>query len=73
LAVLKVSSVWSATHQPLEREPEDCSSPSFPRRAIFHRCEDEIEVRRIAVINKSDRPREIEVTSYAEIVLVRGG
>ena len=31
--------------------------------------EDDVEVRRLAVTNHSDRPREIEVTSYAEIVL----
>ena len=31
--------------------------------------EDDVEVRRLAVTNRGDRPREIEVTSYAEIVL----
>ena len=31
--------------------------------------EDDVEVRRLAVTNHSDRPREIEITSYAEIVL----
>jgi cyclic beta-1,2-glucan synthetase len=31
--------------------------------------EDDVEVRRLSVTNRSDRPREIEVTSYAEIVL----
>ena len=52
-------------------------------RATFHRREDEIgtqldvavspeddvEVRRLVVTNHSDRTREIEVTSYAEVVL----
>src|SRR6185369_2646682 len=31
--------------------------------------EDDVEVRRLRVTNHGDRPREIEVTSYAEIVL----
>src|SRR6185503_10990296 len=32
--------------------------------------EDDVEVRRLTITNHSDRSREIEVTSYAEIVLV---
>src|SRR6185436_15046997 len=31
--------------------------------------EDDVEVRRLLVTNHGDRPRELEVTSYAEIVL----
>ena len=31
--------------------------------------EDDVEVRRLTVTNRSDRPRELEVTSYAEIAL----
>ena len=31
--------------------------------------EDDVEVRRLSLINHSDRPREIEVTSFVEIVL----
>ena len=31
--------------------------------------EDDVEVRRLSITNRGDRPREIEVTSYAEIVL----
>ena len=33
--------------------------------------EDDVEVRRLSITNRGDRPREIEVTSYAEIVLAR--
>ncbi len=54
-----------------------------PERATFHRLhdgiatnleiavstEDDVEVRRLAIMNRSDRTREIDVTSYAEIVL----
>jgi cyclic beta-1,2-glucan synthetase len=80
---VRSGSVWSATHQPLGEEPGDYFVTFLPEKATFHRCEDDIatqldiavsteddvEVRRIAVTNKSDRAREIEVTSYAEIVL----
>ena len=38
-----------------------CRSPSRP--------EDDVEVRRLSITNHGDRVREIEVTSYAEIVL----
>ncbi len=33
--------------------------------------EDDVEVRRLSITNHGQRPREIEVTSYAEIVLAR--
>jgi len=35
--------------------------------------EDDIELRRITITNRSDRPRTIELTSYAEIVLAPDG
>ncbi len=68
---------------PLINEPEDYFVAFLAEKATFHRrdddvatqldiavsTEDDVEVRRLAVTNKSDRPREIEVTSYAEIVL----
>ncbi|MGH9388167.1 MAG: glucoamylase family protein, partial [Vicinamibacteria bacterium] len=68
---------------PLGKEPEDYFVSFLSEKATFHRrdddvatqldiavsTEDDVEVRRLAVTNKSDRPREIEVTSYAEIVL----
>ncbi|MET0552168.1 MAG: glucoamylase family protein [Vicinamibacteria bacterium] len=75
--------VWSAAYQPTRREPEDYVVSFMPERAVFRRHDDEIEtrlevavspeddveVRRIALANRSDRPREIEVTSYVEPVL----
>jgi cyclic beta-1,2-glucan synthetase len=33
--------------------------------------EDDVEVRRLSITNRGDRPREVEVTSYAEMVLAR--
>ncbi len=75
--------VWSATHQPTARDAEDDVVTFTMDKAIFQRRdddiatqldvavspEDDVEVRRLVVTNHGDRPREIEVTSYAEIVL----
>src|SRR5207249_6174795 len=75
--------VWSAAYHPTCREPEEYLVTFLPERAVFRRRDDEIEtqleiavspeddveVRRLSLTNRSDRPREIEVTSYAEPVL----
>ena len=75
--------VWSAAYQPTRREPDEYLVTFLAERAVFRRRdfdletqlevavspEDDVEVRRLAVTNHSGRPREIEVTSYAEIVL----
>ncbi|HUG53050.1 MAG TPA: glucoamylase family protein, partial [Vicinamibacteria bacterium] len=75
--------VWSAAHHPVGKEADQYLVTFQPEKATFRRLddgigthldvavstEDDVEVRRVAVTNKSDRPREIEVTSYAEIVL----
>jgi cyclic beta-1,2-glucan synthetase len=80
---VRSGSVWSATHHPVGREPEDYLVTFLAEKASFSRrdddiatlldvavsTEDDVEVRRLAVTNHSDRPREIEITSYAEIVL----
>jgi cyclic beta-1,2-glucan synthetase len=74
---------WSATYQPTTREPEEYEVQFHPDKAIFRRVDDEIEtrleiavspqddveVRRLSLTNRGDRPREIEVTSFAEIAL----
>ncbi len=76
-------SVWSAAYQPTRREPEEYLVSFLPERVVFRRLDDEIEtrleiavspeddveVRRLALSNRGDRPREIEVTSYVEPVL----
>jgi cyclic beta-1,2-glucan synthetase len=76
-------SLWSATYHPTGKEPEDYLVTLLAEKATFCRqdddiatqldiavsTEDDVEVRRLSVTNKSDRHREIEVTSYAEIVL----
>jgi cyclic beta-1,2-glucan synthetase len=80
---VRSGSVWSATHHPVGGEPEDYLVTFLAEKASFSRrddgiatlldvavsTEDDVEVRRLAVTNHSDRSREIEITSYAEIVL----
>ncbi len=75
--------VWSATYQPTRREPDDYAVTFASDRACFRRrdddlstqldiavsTEDDVEVRRIAIRNHGLRIREIDITSYAEIVL----
>jgi len=74
---------WSATHHPTAREAEDEVVTFTMDRATFQRRdddigtqldvavspEDDVEVRRLVITNHGDRARELEITSYAEIVL----
>jgi cyclic beta-1,2-glucan synthetase len=80
---VRTGSVWSAAYHPTDREPEEYLVTFRAERAAFRRLhediatqldiavstEDDVEVRRLTVTNQSDRPRELEVTSYAEIAL----
>jgi cyclic beta-1,2-glucan synthetase len=80
---VRSGSVWSAGYHPTGREPEEYLATFQPEKAVFRRrdtdivtqlevavsTEDDVEVRRLTVTNQSDRPRELEVTSYAEIAL----
>ncbi|MEO7154368.1 MAG: glucoamylase family protein, partial [Planctomycetota bacterium] len=75
--------VWSATHQPMGKLADDYLVEFTTERASFERRDHEIdsrleiavspendaEVRRISLTNRSDRAREIELTSYVEISL----
>ncbi|HXG88325.1 MAG TPA: glucoamylase family protein [Vicinamibacterales bacterium] len=75
--------VWSATFHPIGTESADSVATFQAEKATFRRrdhdistqldiavsTEDDVEVRRLEVTNHSDRVREIDVTSYAEIVL----
>ena len=77
--------VWSPTYLPGGREPDEYDVTFELDKATFRRRdgdfetqlqisvspEDDVEVRRLSITNRGDRPREIEVTSYAEIVLGR--
>jgi cyclic beta-1,2-glucan synthetase len=80
---VRSGAVWSAAYHPTDREPEEYFVTFQPERVVFRRrdddiatrldiavsTEDDVEVRRLTVANKSDRARELEITSYAEIVL----
>jgi cyclic beta-1,2-glucan synthetase len=80
---VRSGSVWSATYHPTAAEPDDYMVEFRAERATFRRhddeistqldvavsTEDDVEVRRVTVVNQSTRIREIDVTSYAEIVL----
>jgi cyclic beta-1,2-glucan synthetase len=80
---VRSESVWSATHHPVGKEADDYLVTFQAEKATFRRLddgiatqleiavstEDDVEVRRLAVTNRSDRQREIEITSYAEIAL----
>ncbi len=79
--------VWSAAHQPV-RAPATTYAVSFaPDRAVFSRMDKGIEtrteivvvprerteIRRVTLTNRSRIEREIELTSYGEIVLTSAG
>src|SRR6185295_13292392 len=80
---VRSGSVWSAGHQPVQRRPQSYEVLFSEDKADFWRsdagllthmevvvsAEDNAEVRRISITNNSLRTREIELTSYAEIVL----
>jgi cyclic beta-1,2-glucan synthetase len=75
--------VWSATYQPTRLEPESYDVTFSTDRATFQRrdehistrldvavaTEDDVEIRRLTVKNHGARTREIDITSYAEVVL----
>ncbi len=80
---VRSGSVWSATYHPTATEPDDYVVAFSAEKATFRRrdedittqleiavsTEDDVEVRRVRVTNQGSRVREIDVTSYAEIVL----
>jgi cyclic beta-1,2-glucan synthetase len=75
--------VWSAGYQPVGCEPDSYDAAFFEDRAQITRrdgpivtsteilvsAEDDAEVRRVSVTNEGTRTREIELTTYAEVVL----
>jgi cellobiose phosphorylase len=80
---VRSGSIWSATYQPTCREPETYRASFRADEVVFDRTDDgidtrleitvspeeDVEVRRVSLVNRSDRIREIEVTSLVEIVL----
>ena len=75
--------VWSAGYQPVGREPDGYDVSFFEDRAEIIRTdgpivtateilvspEDDAEVRRVSITNTGNRVREIELTTYTEVVL----
>ena len=80
---LRSGAVWSAGHQPVGSKPQSYEVAFGEDKADFWRrdsgivthldvivsAEDNAEMRRLSIANYSTRPREIELTSYAEVVL----
>jgi cyclic beta-1,2-glucan synthetase len=79
--------VWSAGYQPVGREPDRYQVSFSEERAQIVRRDgpivsatdilvapnDDAEVRRVSITNEGRSTREIEVTSYAEVVLATPG
>ncbi|HXI26756.1 MAG TPA: glucoamylase family protein, partial [Pyrinomonadaceae bacterium] len=80
---VRSGAVWSAGYQPVCVKPNSYEVAFSEDKADFWRRdggilthyevivsgEDNSELRRVSVTNHSNRPREIELTSYAEVVL----
>ena len=80
---VRSGAVWSAGYQPTNRRPQSYEVSFSEDKVTITRAdagiitqteiivspEDNAEVRRISLTNRSSRPREIELTSYAEAVL----
>ncbi len=76
---------WSATHQPTLKPADEYQVNFEQARADFRRRdgdittrleisvapEDDVEVRRVRLTNHSSQPRAIDLTTYAEVVLMR--
>ncbi len=74
---------WSAAHQPVRRATKNYEAIFTEGRAEFRQRhaglethtqiavspEDDVELRRVTIVNRSQETRVIELTSYAEVVL----
>jgi cyclic beta-1,2-glucan synthetase len=74
---------WSTTYQPIRRQPAYYSVTFKPDHAEFERRdvgigsvteivvspEDDAEIRRLTLVNQSNRRRQLEITSYVELAL----
>ena len=75
--------LWSAGAQPTGSSAEEQEVHFFAHKAEFRRCDhdislrmeitvaphDDVEIRRVTLTNRSDRPRRLMLTSYGEVVL----
>ena len=79
--------LWSAAHQPVRATPTDYRVSFTADRAVFTRSDrgidtrtevvvvprERTEIRRVTLTNRSRSVREIELTSYGEVVLTTAG
>ena len=84
---LATGDFWSAAHQPALRPAADYQAIFTLARVEFRQShdgleahtevcvspEDDVELRRVTITNRSPRPRAVELTSYAEVVLAAPG
>ena len=74
--------LWSATCQPVGGTPENQEVSFYPYKVEFQRSDngislrtgitispDGVEIRRVNILNDSDQPRCLKLTSYGEVVL----
>lgn len=75
--------LWSAARQPTGAVPQEYQVTFHPHMAEFHRRDDgiairteigvvaaeDVEIRRLTLVNESARPRVLKLTSYGEVVL----
>lgn len=74
--------LWSATRPPIWGAPENQEVLYYPHKVEFQRSEngislrteitistDGVEIRRVNILNDSDQPRKLKLTSYGEVVL----
>ena len=80
---VETGDVWSTGYQPGLGQPENYQAIFLQARAEFRRSdgdfdtymkvavspEDDVELRRVSITNRSRDPRTLELTSYAEVVL----
>ena len=79
----ETGAVWSLGHRPSGAPDQDALVVFHAHKAEFHQRDhgvsasleiavapsDDVEIRRVTLVNESDSPREIDLTSYAEVVL----
>ncbi len=80
---LDANTMWSAAYQPAAVKADNQSVYFYPHMAQFQRIDHEIglttevlvapdadvEIRRVTLMNHSERPRRLALTSYAEVVM----
>jgi cyclic beta-1,2-glucan synthetase len=80
---LETGAIWSTTHQPAGRDADEFEVTFALDRAVFRRVdgrletrteivvstEDDVELRRVSITNHGTETRQLDLTSYAEVVL----